>query len=199
MSHDRPLNDRAFNEEHYWTTRLEETFSLGGCRTALGLSEPFNRWMYRVRRRLFLPAAASVVFQADARVLDVGSGTGFYVDLGHTLGVDKVTGSDLTRVAVDRLSVRYPNDRFVQLDITAGLEGVEAGHFDAASAMDVLFHVVDDGGYRRAIEHLAHLLAPGGATYSLRTSFTATVCAHPTKSAATLVGFGHASKRTSSM
>jgi len=151
----------AFNEERYWTDRLEETFSLGGVGW-LGLSEPFNRWMYRVRRRLFLRAAARAVSGTPARVLDVGSGTGFYVDLWHALGVAHVTGADLTRVAVDRLGTRYPNDRFLQLDITTGLDGLDTGHFDAVSAMDVLFHVVDDVRYQRAIEHLSQLLAPGG-------------------------------------
>src|SRR5207247_8069466 len=50
---------------------------------------------------------------------------------------------------------------FHQLDL-AGSVPADLGQFDAISAMDVLFHIVDDDGYAQAIENLARLLVPGG-------------------------------------
>jgi SAM-dependent methyltransferase len=151
-----------FDEEVYWSTRLEKAFSLDGVGWH-GLGEGFNSWTYKVRRRLFARAVgASLTDAQNAVVLDVGSGTGFYVRLWHELGSRPVLGSDLTGVAVERLRSRYPDDRFVQLDITGELDGVECGSFDVVSAMDVLFHIVDDGRYARAVKNLAGLLRPGG-------------------------------------
>ena len=151
-----------FNPQRYWSERLDRTFSIGGVGW-LGLGESFNRWTYRVRRRIFQRTARAVLADLrTARVLDVGTGTGFYVERWHELGAAEVSGADLTEVAVQRLRGRYPNDRFVQLDVTGDVSGLPAGHFDAISIMDVLYHVVDDDGYARAITNLSTLLRPGG-------------------------------------
>jgi len=150
----------SFDAERYWSERLEQTFSLGGVGW-LGLGESFNRWMYAVRRRVFRRAIRGRLNLRRARVLDVGSGTGFYVSLWRELGANEVTGSDLTRVAVERLRNRFPGVRFDQVDISSSELGLD-GPYDAISAMDVLYHIVDDSSYAQALRNLAALLAPGG-------------------------------------
>jgi SAM-dependent methyltransferase len=150
-----------FDPKRYWEERLEGTFSLGGVGW-IGLGEGFNRWMYRVRRRVFLRTVRRAAGDlAGQRVLDVGVGTGFYVERWHELGVADLTGIDLTDVAVRGLSERYPEHRFVQADITSSTGDLEPQSFDAVSIMDVLFHVVDDDHYERAIANLHSLLRPG--------------------------------------
>jgi SAM-dependent methyltransferase len=151
-----------FDPRRYWEERLEGTFTLGGVGW-FGLGESFNRWMYRVRRRVFARTARKVAGDLrGARVLDVGSGTGFYIERWHELGAREVSGVDLTDVAVEGLRERFPEDRFQQVDITAGTGDLPSGQFDAISIMDVLFHVVDDDRYRLAIANLHELLRPGG-------------------------------------
>ena len=151
-----------FDPRRYWEERLEGTFSLGGVGW-FGLGEAFNRWMYRVRRHVFLRTVRRAERNpGGARVLDVGVGTGFYVERWQELGVRDISGIDLTDVAVQGLSQRYPQHRFVQADITDGTGELPAASFDAISIMDVLFHIVDDQRYERAIANLHSLLRPGG-------------------------------------
>jgi 2-polyprenyl-3-methyl-5-hydroxy-6-metoxy-1,4-benzoquinol methylase len=153
-----------FNARDYWESRLSQHYSLTGVGyRRLGLR--FNEWMYRLRARVFARVAGSLGVDWPAcQVLDIGSGTGFYVEQWHRLGVPRVTGFDITTKAVEELSTRFPGDRFRQVDIGRSLEpGIEAlGPFDAVSAMDVLFHIVDDDQYARAFENIAALLRPGG-------------------------------------
>jgi len=149
----------GFDPERYWSERLEQTYSLGGVGW-LGLGEEFNRWMYAVRRQVFTRALRSRV-ATDWQVLDVGSGTGFYIQRWQEMGVGEIAGSDLTSVAVKRLRERFPTHTFHKLDITGDLPS-DLGPFDAVSVMDVLYHVVDDGLYARAIQNLAGLVKPGG-------------------------------------
>ena len=47
-----------------------------------------------------------------------------------------------------------------ELDVSGG--GNNGDRFDIVDAVDVLFHVVDDKRWRRAVENLGHHLAPGG-------------------------------------
>jgi SAM-dependent methyltransferase len=98
----------------------------------------------------------------DARVLDVGSGTGFYLALWRELGAGSVVGSDLTEVAVERLAGRHPDVEAVRLDIGDEAIDLPDGSFDAVSAMDVLFHITDDRRFDRALANVARLLRPGG-------------------------------------
>jgi SAM-dependent methyltransferase len=148
-----------FDPERYWSTRLEQNFTLDGVGW-IGLGA-FNRWMYAVRAHVFKRTVRERLDPTRSRVLDVGSGTGFYVALWQGLGAAEVTGSDLTDFAVRELRGRFPEVQFRQLDISQTPVEFE-GSYDAISIMDVLFHIVDDERYAQALENLAGLLAPNG-------------------------------------
>jgi len=160
------LTDR-FSARDYWQSRLSQSYSLQGVGYQR-LGHSFNQWMYRVRARVFARVARRLGADwTSARVLDVGSGTGFYVEQWHRLGVPKVVGVDITSKAVEELGRRFAGDRFVELDIggemsSRGNEATEGSLFDAVSAMDVLFHIIDDAAYHRAFVNIAGLLRPGG-------------------------------------
>jgi SAM-dependent methyltransferase len=151
-----------FNPQQYWENRLGKSYGLHGV-GYLGLGKNYNTWLYRVRRAVFLRSMRSLDRDyRNADVLDIGSGTGFYVDRWAELGVSKITGIDLTSVAVESLRRRYPSLRFCQLDISQNLGALGCEEFDYVSAFDVLFHIVDDAGYERAITNVTSALKPGG-------------------------------------
>lgn len=153
---------RSFNPTDYWQERLSADYSLGSVGWST-LGEPFNRWAYAIRGRVFTRAARDAVIAPEhASVLDVGSGTGFYLDLWQRLGVGRITGSDLTSVAVERLARRYPTATIHKLDIGDADLPLSTGAFDAISIMDVLYHVVDDDRYVQALSNLARLLKADG-------------------------------------
>ena len=152
----------TFDPKRYWSDRLAKSYSLMGVGW-LSLGEPFNRWMYRVRRQVFRRVARPLIAPLPApAVLDIGSGTGFYVRCWQELGVRDLVASDLTDVAVAGLASAFPGVQSRALDVTDPLEPeLEAG-FDVVSAMDVLFHIVDDAAYERALANLGRLVRPGG-------------------------------------
>lgn len=143
----------------FWERRLEGDWTASGVGyRALGRS--FNTWMYRVRQEVFLRELARIATRGCS-VLDVGSGTGFYVRQWERLGASAVTGCDVTDAAVQRLADRFPGHRFLRRDAT-DLGGIDADTFDAVSCMDVLFHITDDECYERALAEFARVLRPGG-------------------------------------
>ncbi|MEY9213165.1 class I SAM-dependent methyltransferase [Thermobifida halotolerans] len=146
----------------FWEERLAADWTETGVGYR-ALGRPFNEWMYRVRREVFLERAGALDMDLTrARVLDVGSGTGFYVQAWRDLGVASVTGCDLTEAAVARLRRRFPGLRFERLDIADPGDTLAGADFDAVSCMDVLFHITDDDRYTAALESVARLVRPGG-------------------------------------
>jgi SAM-dependent methyltransferase len=99
-----------------------------------------------------------------ARILELGFGTGFYLDIWHAMKASHVTGFDITDIAVKAAQERYPRDwNFARADIGKPLPLKErAGTFDLATAFDVLFHLVEDAGWNGALDNIASALRPGG-------------------------------------
>jgi SAM-dependent methyltransferase len=161
-----------FDNQQYWESRLRTHFTLAGV-GYLRLGRRFNEWMYRVRGEVFDRVVAGLSLAhgqpspfdgwRGAEILDIGAGTGFYVDRWLQLGA-RVTGLDLTTVSVQALSRRFPTARFVQADIgqPLGTLPLAPNSFDTISAFDVLFHIVDDVAYARAFGNIARLVKPAG-------------------------------------
>ncbi|MBU1023843.1 class I SAM-dependent methyltransferase, partial [bacterium] len=80
-----------FDPRQYWEKRLADNYGLN----AVGywsMGTNFNRWMYRVRKAVFLKIVRSLKINLrEASVLDIGSGTGFYIDLWKKLDVESIT------------------------------------------------------------------------------------------------------------
>jgi SAM-dependent methyltransferase len=157
-----PQPPPSFDPKAYWEDRLTRHPGLTGVGSTL-FGIYYNGWLYRVRRRVFYRLMRSLKddFRSDS-VFDIGSGTGFYLELWRKLGVKSVTGSDLTNASVSRLKAAFAPIRIIRMDIGGDLEASQHGRYNIVSAFDVLFHIVDDAHYGRALENAHSLLAPGG-------------------------------------
>jgi SAM-dependent methyltransferase len=155
--------DARFDPKAYWESRLASRFDFRGVGD-IGLPESYNRFLYRVRGHAFALIVRSLGLEAGRfDALDVGSGTGFYIEQWLHRHPRSLTGSDLTDAAVRRLEARFSQAAFVQCDIGAPLAPSLAGRqFDVVSAMDMLFHIVDDERYAKAFANFADLVRPGG-------------------------------------
>jgi SAM-dependent methyltransferase len=160
--HDGTADERDFAAARFWEQRLSDDYTLKGVGfRRLGLK--YNRWMYAVRRHVFLDTVSSAGIDVpSAQVLDVGSGTGFYVDLWVELGAKRITGVDITETAVARLQERHPDLMFRRADVGEEISPLEPTTYDVVSAMDVLFHIVDDRRFANAIRNIHDALRPGG-------------------------------------
>jgi SAM-dependent methyltransferase len=98
-------------------------------------------------------------------VLDVGAGAGHWVDFYRTaLGAGDVVGLEISPPAAEQLGAHYAGDPRVSIvrgDVTDEAFAIDR-RFDVINAVDVLFHIVADDRWQRALRNLAALLAPGG-------------------------------------
>ncbi len=150
-------------DKSYWEERLAQNWGLKGV-GYLGHGERYNKWLYAVRREILRRHLSNLALKLpEANVLDIGSGTGFWLEQWKSLGVRSLTGTDITAVAVERLKEAFSDVNLTQLDIAEKVKELHwQERFDVVSAFDVLFHITDDGRFQRAIENISGVLKPGG-------------------------------------
>lgn len=150
----------TFRPGDYWESRLTANWGLHGV-GYLGLNA-WNNWVYRVKASVFDRAVRSLGLKEGFAALDIGCGTGFFIDRWLRFGATNLTGMDLTEVSVTRLRTGFPSVRFVQGDVseTAAL-GDQS--FDVISMIDVLFHIVDEDRYTAALRNIHGMLRPNGS------------------------------------
>ncbi|MCD6727437.1 MAG: class I SAM-dependent methyltransferase [Solirubrobacteraceae bacterium] len=151
----------TYEARAYWESLLGGKYSLRGVGYQ-GLSASFNRLFYRSVAVAAAAALDRAGVGAPRRVLDVGSGTGYWIDFWQRRGAGEIIGLDLTRAAVEGLRERLPGIRFEQADVGAERLPGGLGELDAISAMSVLLHITDEERFRRAVANLGAALAPGG-------------------------------------
>jgi SAM-dependent methyltransferase len=146
--------------EIYWEERLTKKFTLSGAGYS-SKSIAFNKWVYRARVRCLERALEKCGIEPlGKRILDIGCGTGFYIDFWQSKKPSFIAGIDITKKSVSELKRKYPQCRFEILDIgEKRLFDVEK--FDLISVFDVLFHIVDEKRFENAIYNMKQCSHPG--------------------------------------
>ena len=124
-----------------------------------------RHWWYRARRQVLSALIRRrVQLPADARILEIGCGTGhnfqMLSEFGHVDGLE--LDDEARALAEQRLGRRVLDSPLPQL------AGVPEAHYDLIAALDVIEHIDDDNS---AVAAIASRLKPGG-------KFIATVPAH---------------------
>jgi SAM-dependent methyltransferase len=130
-----------------------------------GFGLQYNKWLYRVRVGQFRARVGRLLRGQDVatlRVLDIGSGSGVYVEQWLRLGARQLVGVDLTAAAVQHLGNSFPAAEFRQGDLGDPDFLADQTPFDVISAFDMLFHIVDDDRFAQAMANVSRLLAPNG-------------------------------------
>jgi SAM-dependent methyltransferase len=101
---------------------------------------------------------------ADLDVLDIGSGTGHWLRFWNSLFANSVTGIEISETAFDNLQKKFKvheNIGVILGDISTENFRLDK-KFDVINAIGVMFHIVDDGLWERAIKNLCNHLKGGG-------------------------------------
>ena len=162
----------AYDNSDYWV-RIHQ--DLGGLR-AVGwpdLSEEFNRLKYYSEATSVLETLESVAraFRADGRtkvrIMEIGAGTGYWLDLVEKFFRDaglevELTALDISQEALDRLQARKPGLTPVREDLKTVDPDRFSGRFDLVMAFYVLHHLPRTSNHLNALRLAARSVAPGG-------------------------------------
>jgi len=157
------MDNETFNPENYWNTRLKDRWGLHGV-GSYDLGRYYNQWLYLTQKKVFLRNVKQLPLELNkSNVLDIGSGTGFYVELWKSVGVKSVTATDITTVSVEKLKMKFPDVDCYKLDVGNTLPVyLQDKSYDIVSAFAVLYHIIDDEHYQKAFENVYEMLRPHG-------------------------------------
>jgi 2-polyprenyl-3-methyl-5-hydroxy-6-metoxy-1,4-benzoquinol methylase len=96
---------------------------------------------------------------AQARLLEIGCGNGYYADLMHRRGLTKYAGFDIADVFFPMLREKFPSFDYVRGDITADRL---PGEFDVVLMIDVIEHIVTESKLMSALSNVGAMTAKGG-------------------------------------
>ena len=145
-----------YQPSEYWEKRLSRQFSLAGV-GHLGFNLRYNIWLYKAR----LYTLRNILRKRDInfqkmKILDIGVGTGFYINFWEKLGVNDITGIDITTKSVKELTKKYPKYKFIKANISDKKIPLNE-KFDIITAFDVLFHIVKNDDFEQAINNIKKL------------------------------------------
>lgn len=151
---------KDYDAAKYWGNRFRKHGnSLIGVGDE-GMSEEANRRMYEEAAQIFQRVVQKWYPRLDdARVLEVGCGSGFYTAILEKLGVKNYTGMDITDVLFPEFLGKFPKYKFVKGDVTS--RPIQ-GQFDLIVMIDVIEHIVDRSKFSSAMRHIRNALADGG-------------------------------------
>ena len=149
---------RTFNAREYWESRHSATAGQLRATGHIQLNEQENEADYRAKREQIVDALKRHCPDSTGRtLLDAGCGTGIFtasfVDMGFA-----VTGVDFSATAVESAR-RRTQANFLVADL---VEMRLNQKYDVIASVDVLFHVVDDRAWRKALGTLGIHLRQGG-------------------------------------
>lgn len=157
------MQTEEFDGKKYWEERLTAKYDVQGVGYS-SLSKEYNEWLYRIRKKVFLRIIKRYKLKEADKILDIGSGTGFYIKLWEKLRTKELIGIDITHLAVSNLSDQFKAHTFYQVDIGKSIPPTlkRSAPFDIISAMDVLFHITNDVKFEKALYNIYNLLKPDG-------------------------------------
>ena len=157
-----------YDAQSAWNVRYERVAADGGIHEAATIKRYADarlaRYHYNTVENAILEHALRMRFPDQPAVLDIGSGAGHWIEFYRSVfDARRVAAVEIAAPAAAALRSAYAGQEDVTIEEADVADDLDLGErFDIVNAVDVLFHVVDEGRWRRAVENLGRHLSPGG-------------------------------------
>ena len=152
-----------FDGRKYWRERLARFPGLQGTGTSFH-PVAWQQWLYcgkeRAYRRLLKKAGLNI---SGLKVLDFGCGTGYFENFWESLGAARADGLDIVPDVIERLQKEYANRKYICADISNDPSKITTFEIpDLITAIDVLYHIIDDDQLFNILSVLLKILPDRG-------------------------------------
>ena len=152
----------AFDAEGYWADRYS---TIDITRSGhIDLPADYNKWLYARKKEVLFEGLKAAHFNpVGASVLEIATGTGVYVEAWQKRKISRLVGIDISAAAIAEMQGRFPKYQFYKRDLAKpGLADLVGSGFDVVTAIDMLYHIVQDSDFPIALGNIADTVKPGG-------------------------------------
>lgn len=143
----------------YWENRLEDEKGLKsvGC---IRFSSSYNNWLYKAKQECLEDVLET--FNVEPKtILDIGSGTGFFIDYYKKKFNSEITGLEITKIGAKRLTNNFPFAQIICQDISSSNLNLGKS-FDLVNVFDIIYHILDDKLFVNAIGNISKHINSNG-------------------------------------
>ena len=145
-----------YDPKVFWEKRLGKDFSLKGVGCA-GFSYNYNKWVSKAAKESLNKLLKGSL--SGKKILDIGCGTGYYIDYYMGKGATDISGLDITEKSIVNLKKKYPHLKFFNADISKKIHLNRK--YNIITAIAVLYHVVDDNKFENSVRNIRKLAKKG--------------------------------------
>lgn len=171
----KPYEDKTWWDKEFYVKGVSDRQTIHADKHRLSARYHYNSveslileylYNHRVQKsaRLWGGKAQDSSFSEHLRVLDIGSGSGHWIDFYQSLGVCRQTGIEVSASAAEHLREKYSAADGIEIYHGNALEVIPQleGKFDVVNAIGVMFHITDDTVWTDTINAMANSVEPNG-------------------------------------
>lgn len=147
-------------DNRFYTNGISDRKTISPQKSSLSARYHYNSVEMQILKHLY----NKVTSINQSRVLDLGSGSGHWIDFFRSLGSSKTVGIDVSLSAVDFLKNKYRGNSDVVIHYGKVSEILDKLNevFDLVNAIGIMFHIVDDSEWTNTIISVAKALRKDG-------------------------------------
>lgn len=156
----RKKYEKDWWDENFYTKGVSDRKTISPRKSSISAKYHYNS----VELKILQHIRNKKVRVKEASVLDIGSGSGHWIDFYKEMGAKSIIGVDLSETSVSHLKNKYKKQKEVDIyhDDAIGTLDNQKEKLDIVNAIGVMFHIVDDVEWKETIEYVGSKLKKNG-------------------------------------
>ncbi|MFC1684562.1 class I SAM-dependent methyltransferase [Pseudomonadota bacterium] len=159
------INGQNYNDLEWW----DDSFYTKGVSDRLTIFRGKNlvtsKYHYAsIEMQILKHLRNNRISVSQARVIDIGSGAGHWIDFYKSLEPLEIVGMDISLLSFNHLKDKYAKDASISIHHGKAIEVLTKlnGNFNFVNAIGVMFHIVDDLEWEDTIYAVGNKMNKGG-------------------------------------
>ncbi len=160
MRRGHQYDDRSWWDKSFYTGGVSDRQTIAQQRSVVAAKYHYASMEMQILRHL----RNNNLSVDSCSVMDIGSGSGHWIDFYKSLDAGSVVGMDVSSSSCSHLRQKYAGDSGVEIHHGKALEVIDGlnGEHDIVNAIGVMFHIVDDAEWRDTVAAIGRVVKKGG-------------------------------------